>query len=78
MRANVLIVEDEKHLRDGLRFNLEAEGYAVETVADGETALAKLTDATDAETRFDVVVLDVMLPGMNGFEVAAELRRAGQ
>jgi DNA-binding response OmpR family regulator len=76
MKANVLIVEDERHLADGLRFNLEAEGYAVETVADGETALTKLTDA--AEARFDVVVLDVMLPGMDGFEVAAELRRAGQ
>ena len=76
MKANVLIVEDERHLADGLRFNLEAEGYAVETIADGETALAKLTGA--AEARFDVVVLDVMLPGMDGFEVAAELRRAGQ
>jgi two-component system alkaline phosphatase synthesis response regulator PhoP len=75
MKANVLIVEDERHLADGLRFNLEAEGYAVETVADGETALALLTHA---ESRFDVVVLDVMLPGMNGFEVAAELRHAGQ
>jgi two-component system alkaline phosphatase synthesis response regulator PhoP len=76
MKANVLIVEDERHLADGLRFNLEAEGYAVETLADGETALAKLTGATEA--RFDVVVLDVMLPGMDGFAVAAELRRAGQ
>ena len=43
MKARVLIVEDEKHLADGLRFNLEAEGYKVETVADGETALSKLT-----------------------------------
>jgi DNA-binding response OmpR family regulator len=75
MKANVLIVEDERHLAEGLRFNLEAEGYAVETVADGEAALAKLTDAG---SRFDVVVLDVMLPGMNGFNVAAELRRSGQ
>ena len=75
MKANVLIVEDERHLADGLRFNLEAEGYAVETVADGEAALAKLTDA---QSSFDVVLLDVMLPGMNGFRVAAELRRAGQ
>jgi DNA-binding response OmpR family regulator len=76
MKASVLIVEDERHLADGLRFNLEAEGYAVETVADGEAALAKLTGAAGA--RFDVVLLDVMLPGMDGFEVAAELRRAGQ
>lgn len=71
----VLIVEDERHLADGLRYNLEAEGYTVETVADGEAALARLIDG---EERFDAVVLDVMLPGKDGFEVAAELRRAGQ
>ncbi len=76
MKASVLVVEDEKHLADGLRFNLEAEGYAVETVADGETALSKLT--AEVETRFDVVILDVMLPGMDGFKVVAELRQAGQ
>jgi DNA-binding response OmpR family regulator len=78
MKANVLIVEDEKHLADGLRFNLEAEGYRVETVGDGETALAKLTTPAAAAPRFDVVILDVMLPGINGFAVASELRRAGQ
>ena len=72
--STVLIVEDEKHLRDGLRFNLEAEGYEVETAADGETALALLLDEG---RRFDVVVLDVMLPGVDGFHVAAELRGAG-
>lgn len=71
----VLIVEDEKHLADGLRFNLEAEGYEVETTGDGETALALLLGE---RRRFDAVVLDVMLPGKNGFAVAAELRRAGQ
>ena len=71
---SVLIVEDEKHLADGLRFNLEAEGYEVETAADGETALRLLLEE---RRRFDVVVLDVMLPGADGFEVAAELRRAG-
>ncbi|MDQ1613288.1 MAG: two-component system, OmpR family, alkaline phosphatase synthesis response regulator PhoP [Pyrinomonadaceae bacterium] len=80
MKANVLIVEDEKHLADGLRFNLEAEGYRVETVADGETALAKLTAdaATAVAVPFDAVILDVMLPGIDGFTVASELRRAGQ
>lgn len=72
--STVLIVEDEKHLADGLRFNLEAEGYRVETAADGETALKVLLD--DGRV-FDVVVLDVMLPGADGFHVAAELRRAG-
>jgi two-component system, OmpR family, alkaline phosphatase synthesis response regulator PhoP len=70
----VLIVEDEKHLADGLRFNFEAEGYEVETAADGEAALALLLKE---RRRFDVVVLDVMLPGADGFHVAAELRRAG-
>jgi DNA-binding response OmpR family regulator len=72
--STILIVEDEKHLADGLRFNLEAEGYTVETAADGERALALLL-AEDAS--FDVVVLDVMLPGIDGFAVAAELRGAG-
>jgi DNA-binding response OmpR family regulator len=71
----VLIVEDEQHLADGLRFNLEAEGYDVDTAGDGETALSLLLEE---RRRFDAVVLDVMLPGKNGFEVAAELRAAGQ
>ncbi|MEP6636007.1 MAG: response regulator transcription factor [Acidobacteriota bacterium] len=71
----VLIVEDEKHLADGLRYNLEAEGYTVATVSDGESALALLLEQQSA---FDAVVLDVMLPGKDGFTVAAELRAAGQ
>jgi DNA-binding response OmpR family regulator len=71
----VLIVEDEKHLADGLRFNLEAEGYMVEAVGDGEAALALLLEKRE---RFDVVILDVMLPGKDGFTVVAEIRAAGQ
>ena len=71
----VLIVEDEQHLADGLRFNLEAEGYEVDTAGDGEAALALLLEE---RRRFDAVVLDVMLPGKDGFAVAAELRAAGQ
>src|SRR5687767_12439700 len=67
----VLIVEDEQHLSDGLRFNLEAEGYTVDTVGDGEAALALLVDK---QQRYDALVLDVMLPGKDGFTVAAELR----
>jgi DNA-binding response OmpR family regulator len=58
-----------------LRFNLEAEGYRVDTLADGETALERLLDEPH---RYDAVVLDVMLPGVDGFEVALRLRRAGQ
>lgn len=65
----ILIVEDEQHLADGLRFNLEAEGYEVEIAADGQAAL----DAT-AEREFDVIVLDIMLPFVDGFEVASTLR----
>lgn len=71
----VLIVEDEPNIADGLRYNLEAEGYTVEVVGDGEAALALLIKE---RKRFAVVVLDVMLPGIDGFTVAAELRREGQ
>src|SRR5262249_27602377 len=77
----VLIVEDEQHLADGLKFNLEAEGYEVKTVGDGETALELLTQPPkrpEQPEQFDAVVLDVMLPGKDGFEVARELRQAGQ
>jgi DNA-binding response OmpR family regulator len=66
----ILIVEDEDHIADGLKFNLEAEGYETEIAADGETALAILND-----TEFDAIVLDIMLPGIDGFEVARDLRQ---
>ncbi len=69
--SRVLVVEDEAHLADGLRFNLQAEGHAVEVAADGESALEMLVEKRE---RFDVVVLDVMLPGKSGFDVAALLR----
>jgi len=71
----VLVVEDEQHLADGLRFNLEAEGYTVKTVSDGEAALSLIVDE---QQRYDALVLDVMLPGKDGFTVASELRAAGQ
>jgi DNA-binding response OmpR family regulator len=71
--TSVLIVEDEKHLADGLRFNLEAEGYDVDTAPDGESALSKLLLG---QRHFDAIVLDVMLPGKDGFQVASELRAA--
>jgi len=69
--SRVLVVEDEAHLADGLRFNLQAEGHSVEVAADGESALERLVEKRE---RFDVVVLDVMLPGKSGFDVAALLR----
>jgi len=55
--SRVLVVEDEAHLADGLRFNLQAEGHAVEVAADGESALERLVEKRE---RFDAVVLDVI------------------
>ena len=69
--SRVLVVEDEAHLAQGLRLNLEAEGHAVEVSGDGESALARLLEKQEP---FDALVLDVMLPGKSGFNVAAELR----
>ncbi len=92
--SRVLIVEDEVHLANGLKFNLEAEGHTVEVVGDGESALqvllgnpARATQSEEKQTRnskaqptqqanFDAMVLDVMLPGKDGFAVATELRAA--
>ena len=82
--SRVLIVEDEAHLAKGLRFNLEAEGHSVDVVGDGESALGLLLGAASGNKRekrgaaqeFDAVVLDVMLPGKDGFSVATELRAA--
>lgn len=71
--SHLLVVEDEAHLADGLRFNLEAEGHSVQVVGDGESAMERLVGAKE---KFDAVVLDVMLPGIDGFELASELRRA--
>jgi DNA-binding response OmpR family regulator len=71
--SRVLVVEDEAHLAQGLRFNLEAEGYAAEVVGDGEAATDRLLEKKEA---FDVVVLDIMLPGKDGFSVVSELRAA--
>ena len=73
--SNILVVEDESHLAEGLRFNLEAEGYQVNVVETGEAALELFEEGGP---RFDVVVLDVMLPGKDGFTVISELRQAGQ
>jgi DNA-binding response OmpR family regulator len=71
----ILIVEDEQHLAQGLRFNLEAEGYDVSITDTGEEALEQLKAETSS---FDVLILDVMLPGKSGFAVMSEMRAAGQ
>jgi two-component system, OmpR family, alkaline phosphatase synthesis response regulator PhoP len=73
--SSILVVEDEQHLAEGLRFNLEAEGYQVQVVETGEAALELLAEEAPP---FDVAVLDVMLPGKDGFTVISELRQAGQ
>ena len=73
--SRILVVEVEHHLAEGLRFNLEAEGHEVVVAYDGEASLALLLEKRHP---FDVVVLDVMLPGKDGFAVASELRAAGQ
>ncbi len=71
--ARLLVVEDEPHLAMGLQFNLEADGHEVDVVGDGEEALARL----EAGPPVDAVILDVMLPGRDGFEVTRTLRQRG-
>jgi DNA-binding response OmpR family regulator len=71
--SRILVVEDELHLANGLRFNLEAEGHTVEITDNGEDALHCLLHK---KQQFDAVILDVMLPGKDGFTVAKELREA--
>ncbi len=72
--ARILIVEDEAHLAEGVQFNLRAEGHESQTVTDAESALQVLKNGHG----FDAVVLDVMLPGMTGYELAKSLRDRGE
>ena len=69
--SRILIVEDERHLADGLRFNLNADGHDAHVASDGDEALQILRDHRG---QYDAVVLDVMLPKMDGFTVARTLR----
>ena len=71
--SHILLVEDEDHLAQGLAYNLRNSGYDVEIAASGEAALAALE-----RQRFDLILLDVMLPGISGLEVAQRLRQAGR
>ena len=71
---HILVVEDEVHLADGLRFNLEADGHTIDVEGDGDEALKRLLSG---QARYDAVVLDVMLPGRDGFAVVHALRDAG-
>lgn len=72
--SRILVVEDEAHIAEGLQFNLEAEGHAVEVSGDGGAAAARLAAN---EPAVDLVILDLMLPTMSGFEVARRARAAG-
>jgi two-component system OmpR family response regulator len=71
---HILVVEDEEHLAFGIKYNLEAEGYEVTTAADGPAAL---TVIERADPPVDLVVLDLMLPGMSGYAVCETLRQQG-
>lgn len=71
--SRILVVEDESHIAQGLRFNLEADGHSVTVTDNGEDALKLLRDKNQPQ-KFDILVLDVMLPGKDGFAVAHELR----
>lgn len=71
----ILVVEDEAHLAEGIRFNLEQEGYEVVVEGDGRRAAERLVDPISG--RFDLVLLDLMLPEMSGFEIARRTRAAG-
>ncbi|MFO0013182.1 MAG: response regulator transcription factor [Planctomycetota bacterium] len=72
MKPRILIVEDETHLANGLKYNLEAEGYKVTLVPDGPTAL-RLIEAD--HFAFDLMILDLMLPGMSGYAVCDRIRQ---
>jgi DNA-binding response OmpR family regulator len=72
--TRILVVEDEEHLAEGLRFNFEAEGYEVAIAADGLLAVEALTAP---ERDIDLVILDLMLPGLSGFEVLRRARASG-
>jgi two-component system alkaline phosphatase synthesis response regulator PhoP len=70
----LLVVEDEEHIANVLKFNLEAEGYAVDVEDNGEAVLHRLTRESND---IDLILLDVMLPGLDGFETVERLRAAG-
>jgi len=68
----ILVVDDEQNMRTGLKDNLEFEGYEVDTANDGEQGLKKILD-----NRYNLIILDVMMPKKSGFDVCKEVRKAG-
>ncbi|MDR0982805.1 MAG: response regulator transcription factor [Culturomica sp.] len=71
MKKRILIVDDEEDIRDILTFNLQAEGYEIETAASAEEALKKISQECD------LIILDIMMGGMSGFKMAEKLRKDG-
>ncbi len=81
--THILVVEDEQHLAVGIKFNLEAEGFRVTTVGDGPAALelierCSIERGSVERDGVDLVILDLMLPGMSGYAVCEQLRAAGR
>lgn len=74
-KKHILVVEDERHLAIGIKFNLEREGYQVTAVGDGPAAIKAVESSPE---RVDLVILDLMLPGMSGYAVCESLRSAGE
>ena len=75
MTKRILIVEDERHIGIGLKFNCEAEGFEAVLVADGPSAVNLLAEQPG---HFHLIILDLMLPGMSGYAVLEKLRNAGE
>src|SRR5580698_6429798 len=75
MMKHILVVEDEEHLAIGIKYNLEAEGYLVSTIGDGPKALAFVQESP---ATIDLIILDLMLPGMSGYAICEAIRGAGQ
>ena len=75
MRPHILVVEDEQHLGVGTKYNLEAEDYRVTLFADGPTALRLVNSSADS---VDLIILDLMLPGMSGYSVCETIRDSGK
>ncbi len=70
-KKRILIVEDEESIAEGLRFNFEQEGYEATVVGDGRSAISHFGETANGA---DLVVLDLMLPGMSGYEICREIR----
>ena len=73
-QKHILVVDDEEHLAIGIKFNLEAEGYVVTAVGNGIDAIDA---ANNADRPVDLIVLDLMLPQMSGYEVCEKVRQQG-